>query len=157
MKRPALLPATAGDVTSLEHLLAAAFAGYARALGKERPGPYEWLDEAITEKRVSLVKDEGVLGAVLITAAENAEKATVIDMIAVHPDRTGQGLGSWLLDKVEDRACSRGHTRVRLHTAAMMTDLVAYYSRRGYRIVRTGLPSHRCDTHLRVFFEKELP
>ena len=43
-----------------------------------------------------------------------------------------------------------------LETAAIMTDWVAYYGRRGYQIIRTGPPPHRRDEHPRVFLEKEL-
>lgn len=156
MNELSLVPATLDDSAEVERLLAVSFASYAALLGKERPGPYDWLDDAIVDKRVSLVRLNGDLSAVLIATAENAESATVIDTIAVHPDRVGQGLGTWLLRKVEDRARSRGHSRVRLHTAAVMTDLVSYYGRRGYRVVSAGLPPHRRDKHLRVFFEKEL-
>ena len=53
----------------------------------------------------------------------------------VEPETQGQGVGSALLQHVEDRARDTGAKEIALDTAQPATHLINLYSKRGYRIV----------------------
>jgi len=55
--------------------------------------------------------------------------------LAVHPGFQCYGLGGQLLDLVEGRARATGATDLALATAEQASDLIAWYTRRGYRVV----------------------
>ena len=57
------------------------------------------------------------------------------NQFAVGPARKGTGLGSRLLSEVESRAAALGAAELALDTAEGATDLIAWYERRGYRLV----------------------
>ena len=156
MKHLALDAAGARDTAALDAFLTEAFDAYAKALGHDRSGPHGWLDEAIAANRVSVWRREGAIEAVLVTTVDHARETTTVDVIAVAPARAGQGLGSEILRMVEERARARGHRAVKLHTAAVRTDLVAFYSRRGYAVTGVAPPAHGRDSCPRVHMEKTL-
>jgi len=54
---------------------------------------------------------------------------------AVEPDLQREGIGDRLLSHVENRARTAGMRELALDTAAGATDLIGYYTRRGYRRV----------------------
>lgn len=54
---------------------------------------------------------------------------------AVVPRLQGSGVGSALLDVVEQRALADGKSELVCDTAELATDLIAFYQRRGFRIV----------------------
>ena len=53
----------------------------------------------------------------------------------VEPSLQGSGVGSALLDRVEERAREVGAREIALDTAQPASHLIDYYARRGYRIV----------------------
>jgi GNAT superfamily N-acetyltransferase len=60
-----------------------------------------------------------------------------LGMLAVKPDRQGQGIGKHLLRYAEDFARMEWHcARIMMSVVTLRPELIAYYERRGYR--RTG-------------------
>ncbi len=57
------------------------------------------------------------------------------EQLGVEPDLRGRGVGALLLDVVEQRAWNTGADEIALDTAEEAGDLIAWYSRRGYRFV----------------------
>jgi ribosomal protein S18 acetylase RimI-like enzyme len=74
----------------------------------------------------------------------------------VSPTRQGTGLGSFLLERVEEIARASGLEELSLETAEMAEGNVRLYRRHGFEIVRRGSPSHGMDAHTRVFMVKPL-
>lgn len=54
---------------------------------------------------------------------------------AVDPEHQGRGVGSALIEHVERRAGETGVAELALDTAETADDLIAFYTRRGYRFV----------------------
>jgi len=54
---------------------------------------------------------------------------------AVHPDLKGQGIGSLIMDKIEARAGELGAAELALDTSEQAHQLIAMYTKRGYREV----------------------
>ena len=59
----------------------------------------------------------------------------VIGQFGVHPDCKGHGLGRGLIELAEQRARELGALEVALDTAETASELIALYTRRGYRHV----------------------
>lgn len=59
----------------------------------------------------------------------------VFHQFAVDPDRQGHGIGSRMMDHVEQRAAALGASEIALDTAEGASRLIAMYARRGYREV----------------------
>jgi len=138
-------------------LIEAAFADYSRRLGSERNDPIDdWIVAAIADRQLHVVKRDGGLAAVIKITDTPEENTMTLDIFAVAPAFARQGLGSSLLDWFEAYARAAGRTMLTLHTAKMMTHLVAFYHRHGYQTVRIGPPPHGNDTHPRVFMQKRL-
>jgi GNAT superfamily N-acetyltransferase len=57
---------------------------------------------------------------------------------AVHPDRRGRGIGSWLVAWTEERARSRGASRVGQTVVDTAADAVDLFERRGYEPLWTS-------------------
>jgi len=55
---------------------------------------------------------------------------------AVSPELQGQGLGSYLLEKVESRARELGAVEIALDTSEKALQLIAMYEKRGYRFIQ---------------------
>ncbi len=149
-------PAHLDEVAEINALLVAAFDTYSRRLGREKAGPFAWVEEAIAAGAVYVVHADSGLAAVIKLTDTPAEESTTLDILAVAPAFARQGLGSALLDWVENRARTAGRTVVKLYTAAMMTHLVALYSRHGYEAVRVGPHLDGRDPFPRVFMQKSL-
>ena len=58
-----------------------------------------------------------------------------VGQFAVEPKLQRNGIGSALMERVEDMARADGATELALSTAEPATHLIAYYMKRGYRIV----------------------
>jgi len=87
-------------------------------------------DRAVAEHVIDLHEESGSLVA-LIEMIPQADHI-LIENIAVHPDRHGQGFGSRLLTHAEDVARSLGLKEMRLYTNGLMQSNIALYTRRGY-------------------------
>ena len=134
--RPAR-PTEGGEV---EALLRSAFTPYVRMLGRtDGPGPYHWLPAVIDNGDAFVAMEDGQLVGVVTTSRADSERA--IDHIAIEPDRQGQGIGSWLLGKIEDAARLEGATALSLYTAEIMDDLIRLYRRHGFVETRRAPPA----------------
>ncbi len=152
----ALRPATAGDTPGIDALLDAAFQDYARALGKDRPGPFDALAGAVAQGDVHvLASGDTVLGLIHMQAGDTPDTA-VLAHLAVAPVAQGLGLGAGLLVAAETRALRLGAGRLTLWTLATLPALVGFYSRQGYVVTAVGPPPCGKDSHPRVFLEKRL-
>jgi ribosomal protein S18 acetylase RimI-like enzyme len=122
-------PADSALVRSLTRM---AYAKWVPLIGREpRPMTADY-ERAVAEHLIDLLEDGGTLAA-LIEMIPHADHL-LIENIAVHPDRHGQGIGTRLLLHAETVARSLGLTEMRLYTNAMMQENVALYERRGYRV-----------------------
>ena len=144
-----------GEEEILERLFRSAFNPYVRLLGGELgKDAYDWLPDSIRTGCVwHVFEKDKMVGAIAIVPEKNSWS---IDQVAVLPEWQGQGIGTGMLEKVEELARGRGVTKLTLDTARMMTDLIRLYKNLGFRIVNEGKPKHGKDSHVRVFMEKSL-
>jgi ribosomal protein S18 acetylase RimI-like enzyme len=132
-----------------------AFTPYVRNLGREITAHhYTFLAAAIARGDVYLALDgEEIVG---VAATERRDSGIYIDRLGVAPTRQSSGLGSFLLERVEEIARASGLKELSLETAEMAEGNVRLYRRHGFEIVRRGPPSHGRDAHIRVFMVKPL-
>jgi ribosomal protein S18 acetylase RimI-like enzyme len=111
--------------------VAAAYAKFVERIGKP-PGPM--LDDyaaLIAAGAVSVwTEPDGTLTALIVLLPKPDH--LLLDNIAVHPDRQGQGLGRRLIAFAEAEARRLGQAELRLYTHAMMTENIALYRRLGF-------------------------
>ena len=136
-------------------LMQDAFTPYVKKLGGSPiAGPYPWLEAAIESGDVYVALDGShILGVVTTTRRSDA---LIIGQLGIDPARQREGIGSWLLERIEQAARSEQVTVISLQTAEMMTDLLRLYARHGFRETRKARPAHGDDEHLRVHMEKRL-
>jgi ribosomal protein S18 acetylase RimI-like enzyme len=91
---------------------------------------------------------------VAVAATERRDDGIYIDRLGVAPARQGTGLGSFLLQRIEEIARSGGLKGLSLETAEMAEGNIRLYRRHGFEIVRRGLPAHGMDAHVRVHMVK---
>ncbi len=147
-----LTPATVDEAEAFSAVLAAAFADYARGLGRERPGPYDWVPARL-ERGEGLWLGEGRLGVVLLSQTDHIAK---IDAIGVRPDAQSGGFGARAVAAIEAHLRDRGVRVLHLQTAQRYTRLVAFYSRLGFRVNAVGPLPEGADDIVRVFMVKRL-
>jgi ribosomal protein S18 acetylase RimI-like enzyme len=138
-----------------QRILWTAFTPYIRGLGREITAQhYTFLAAAIERGDVYLAVDgDEIVG---VAATERRDVGLYIDRLGVDPARQGTGLGSFMLERVEEIARSSGLKELSLETAEMAVGNVRLYRRHGFEIVRRGPPSHGMDAHMRVFMVKPL-
>ncbi len=140
---------------SINRLLLEAFTPYVKALDKKMAsGPYPWIEDSINSGDifVGLIGNQ-VVGVVVIS---RLDKELIIDQIGVASAWQNQGIGSWLLEHIEQVARRENMAKISLNTAKIMTGLLRLYHRHGYRIIRMALPTHGDDEHLRIHMTKLL-
>ena len=138
-----------------ERILRSAFTPYIRDLGREITAHhYEFLAAAIERGDVYLaLASEEIVG---VAATVRRDDGIYIDRLGVAPSRQGTGVGSYLLERVEEIARSSGFKELSLETAEMAEGNIRLYRRHGFEIVRRGPPSHGKDAHTRVYMVKPL-
>lgn len=147
--------ATAAEVQECENVLRAAFEDYVQKLGrKQSEDAYSWLPEAASQKRVLVAIDNSVIHGVAICAVSSGSWS--IEQVAVNPRSQGRGIGSALIERIEQDATAAGVHILELDTAEIMTDLLRLYRRHGFEIARKGLPKHGRDQFVRVFMQKTI-
>lgn len=151
-----LRPVQRQDGPALERLMTACFAEYARRLGRAAPGPYDWLHDRVTEGDVWWCDTADIAGVGTVVLSYAQEAVCLIDQLGIDPAHQGQGLGTAAMRAIEAQATQRGCTLMRLFTGQPLTELVAFYSRLGYRVVRVGPSPSGGDKYPRVFMEKQL-
>ena len=106
-------------------------------------------DDAQTKKRIAggtclvAVWRDNVVGTVCYHRSAPWPGVTWFDLsyvaeisqFAVEPAFQRNGIGTALMDRVEGMARADGATELALSTAEAATHLIAYYTKRGYRIV----------------------
>lgn len=95
-------------------------------------------------------------GGCIVGAARMTPQAKdlYIDQIAVDPALQGSGVGSWMLQRIDELARARGLGGLSLITAEMAVANIRLYERHGFEIVRRGPPDHGLDPHPRVYMVK---
>jgi GNAT superfamily N-acetyltransferase len=141
-------------------VIRAAFTPYVRALGRELPadGSAPYAEERqrfaaeLARGEVYVALDgERIVGA---ARTKPQESDLYIRQIAVDPPRQGTGVGSWLLQRIDEVARTLGLGGLSLDTAEMAAGNVRLYERHGFEIVRRGPPDHGLDPHTRVYMVK---
>ena len=128
------------DAPELRALLNAAYADLALA-GRNYTASYQDVGETlaqITSRRVFVHDDDDGLAGTISVREENwftGRRTAYIGKVAVRPDSKRKGLGGAMMDFVESLAAQEGFDGVQLDTAKPVDHLVAWYVRRGYRIV----------------------
>ena len=75
----------------------------------------------------------GLLGLIYTELREN--NRGYIGMIAIDPDRQGGGIGTRLLQIGEEFCRKQGRSIIEISVVNLRPDLVAWYQRKGYRVV----------------------
>lgn len=141
-------------------VIRAAFTPYLRALGRDFPTDEsaEYAEERerfaaeLGRGEIYIALDgERIVGAV---RTKPQAKDLYIHTIAVDPVRQGTGVGSWLLEQIDEMARARGLGSLSLETAEMAMANIRLYQRHGFEIVRHGPPDHGLDPHTRVYMVK---
>jgi len=154
--------ATLSEGEEAVRVIRAAFTPYFRALGREFPadGSAEFAEERerfaaeLERGNVYVALDgERIVGAV---RTKPQEKNLYVNQIAVDPQRQGTGVGSWLLQRIDEVARARGLGSLTLETAEMAEANIRLYQRHGFEIVSRGPPDHGLDPHTRVYMVKSL-
>ena len=128
-----------------------------------------WQDDDVTKRRIAdrecwvLVGGDLLIGTVTLTPPHLATGCEWYDrpdvatfgQFAVDPEHQSCGLGSALLVHVEQRAVAANAGELALDTAAPATDLVDWYTRRGYREV--GRSDWGSTNYQSVVLSKTLP
>lgn len=143
-------PATAADLPSIRHIVAAAYDVYLSRMDKP-PAPMLREYGAAVDAGIMWVTGTPVAGLISITRVD--DDIMLIENVAVHPDQQGTGLGRRLMEFAEQQARERGITRLALYTNEVMTENQAIYHHLGYRVTSRGTE----DGYRRVFMEKVLP
>jgi predicted N-acetyltransferase YhbS len=151
--------ATEADVPQIRRLVNNAYAELADR-GLNYTATYQ--DEAMTLDRMSqgrtyLLEQGGKLVGTIILKKENhftGLNSAYLGQLAVSPDLKRTGLGTLLMDLGEHLATIDGFESVQLDTAQPATHLVAWYVKRGYKIV--GEMQWEGKTYRSWIFEKLL-
>lgn len=127
-----------------------AYSIYLERIGRP-PAPMEADYVAVIKDSESWVAedDSGLVGMLVLRPASDH---ILLDNIAVRTDRQGQGVGSMLLAKSEDRARELLVPEVRLYTNVKMTENIGYYERHGYVLTHVG----SADGFQRAYFTLQL-
>lgn len=143
--------ATPSDADALAEIASRAYLPYVERLGGLRPAPLD-ADYAASIARDVVwvaVHDEQVAGYVVLV---DEPATTLLENVAVDPDRQGRGIGRLLIAIAEDHARATGTDTVRLYTNAAMRENRRLYARLGYAEVDRRSE----DAFHRVFLEKRL-
>ena len=126
-------PATAADAAAISECVHAAYSHYVERIGAP-PGPM--LDDyvqVVRDHRAYVIEERGeVVGALVLVEKEHG---LLLDNVAVHPSRQGEGIGRRLLLHAESEARRLGHADLDLYTHQMMTENIVMYARCGYEEV----------------------
>ncbi|SPF01454.1 GNAT family N-acetyltransferase [Streptomyces sp. MA5143a] len=119
------------DVDAVRAVTDAAFRPYIERIGVV-PQPMEADHAANVAAGRVFVTGDPVTGLVVVEAHDDH---LFLDVIAVHPDAHGRGVGRRLLDFVDTHARALGLPEIRLYTNAMMWENRKIYPKFGYEVV----------------------
>jgi ribosomal protein S18 acetylase RimI-like enzyme len=123
--------AVLADVDAVRAVTDAAFRPYIERIGVV-PQPMEADHAANVAAGRVFVTGDPVTGLVVVEAHDDH---LFLDVIAVHPDAHGRGVGRRLLDFVDTHARALGLPEIRLYTNAMMWENRKIYPKFGYEVV----------------------
>lgn len=83
----------------------------------------------IAAGHVDVLETDRVIGYVIVFEDDGE---MILDNIAIDPDETGKGYAGILVDFVEGRLRQQGSKTYKLYTNEVMTENLAWYSRRGF-------------------------
>ena len=122
----AIAPARSSDLDALETLEREAFDG--DRLSRDSLRRFI----AAGDRLLAATDAEGVAGYALVTWRKGGRRARLYS-IAVHPRKSGRGVGRALLAAVEAHACGFGFDALRLEVRENNKRAIALYERLGYR------------------------
>ncbi|MFB6299990.1 MAG: GNAT family N-acetyltransferase [Halobacteriales archaeon] len=104
--------------------------------GTLQPASFEgWTDREEIILDVATDAEETVVGYVLALPTSEIEPTFSLAHIYVIPDRWGTGIGTRLLDHLQNRIRSRGGTRIELGVMAENDRAIEFYETAGYERV----------------------
>ncbi|RLK46753.1 GNAT family N-acetyltransferase [Microbacterium telephonicum] len=128
-------PITEADAGQVLTVQRAAFVTEALIYGDPDMGPLtQSLEEVAFELRENLgcvaVQGERIVGAARAVASG---ELLLVGRIAIAPDQQGGGIGSRLLEAVEERGRAHGCREAELFTGSLSEQNIALYEKLGYR------------------------
>ncbi len=137
------------DCAAVTALQQAAYAPNRVVLGVEPLPLLANYDEIIADMEVWLAHCGDVLQGVLVL--QPGQHDLLIWSVATSPTSRSDGLGNRLLAKAEARARELSLGRLVLYTGSLLTERIAWYQRKGFKIDREEQRSDRCITHMSKF------
>jgi ribosomal protein S18 acetylase RimI-like enzyme len=138
------------DVPAIAALVEAAYAPWVARVGR-RPAPMDADHAGPVDEGVSWIAEaDGRIAGVLEVRAGRGH--LLLEDVAVHPDRQGEGIGRALIAHAEALAVEAGLPEVRLYTHERMHENVLLYTGLGYEETGRG----EQDGFRRVFLRKRL-
>ena len=147
---PTIRKAELPDAEGIKACVVAAYQHYILRMG-QAPGPmlYDY-SQVISRHQAFVVGEGGQIIGVLVLVSN--EEMMLLDNVAVHPDRQGQGLGRQLMAFAEKEAAKQGYSSLELYTHESMTENIDLYESLGY--VETDRRTER--GYRRVYMRKDL-
>ncbi|MBV7331347.1 GNAT family N-acetyltransferase [Chloroflexi bacterium TSY] len=146
--------AQVSDAIAIQTCVMVAYEQYIARIGKP-PGPMlNNYAEVVAEHLVWVIEDDSSTAGQIVGVLVLIEKAggILLDNVAVHPARQGQGLGRRLIAFAEIEAKRRGYADIQLYTNILMTENIRLYQNLGY----VELARRRERGYDRVYMQKRL-
>jgi len=150
MENIVLRYALLSDVEDISQCAKAAYTKYIERMGKV-PAPMvaDFKNAVVANNVVIACIDSSLLGYVVFYPQEDAMH---LENIAVFPQHAGNGIGKYLIEKVERTAIELGLENVELYTNEAMTENLSMYPVLGYHEY-----DRRCEHGFnRVYFRKRV-
>jgi putative acetyltransferase len=97
----------------------------------------------VVERQTQAAEDQ-IVGTAAYQPTSRAPQAVEIRKMYLLPEVRGQGLGSFLLQALEQTIAQQGYREIWVETASVLKEAVLLYERRGYQPA-TGVETLRCD------------
>lgn len=150
-------PGRIEESKAIETLVAAAFLDYARGIGRDWPGPYDWMEARLAAGEIIVAEDDAGQPLSIAALSQDAQAHTLtVDLLAVAPAAQGRGVGRALLAYAESLALGCGAQAMHLHTVAKYEHLLQLYRGAGFEVTHTGPRPKGDDGHPRAFLCKRL-
>ena len=152
MKQVVVRPASESEIQSLVSVVHAAVEQYRDTLDPPS-GAHGETEETIGQKMlkggaVVATYEDRIVGCAFWEAEESW---LYVGRLAVLPEYRRTGVGSRLLQWIEDLAIRHGHGRVQLGVRLALPGLKDYYARKGYGVIRYGSHAgHSEPTYVRM-------
>jgi N-acetylglutamate synthase-like GNAT family acetyltransferase len=148
----------AADIEVAKSVINASFRRYLATIGKSpdtESNPYDYLDDAVMDARAWVAEVDGkIVGAAQVNSSDTS--TWTIDLVGVLEDYGQYGLGTAMMERIDQDAKTRSIRKLALITLFDLTWLWKFYERCGYTEVRRGPPPHGQDDFTRIFMEKVL-